>query len=96
MVIDTSPLLSEGVDEADDATNGSEGLGRSSGSIFQIAQETGLTEHEVRDNNHDAKRHLPKSTGHRNPDVVVDLDTGEIYPDGPGNTYGDSIGNIYD
>jgi hypothetical protein len=32
----------------------------------------------------------------RNPDVVVDCDTGEIYPKGADGVLGDSIGNIYD
>ena len=49
-VFDTSPLHSEGVNETGDATNGSEGLGRSSSSISPFAQETRFTEQEVRDN----------------------------------------------
>lgn len=32
----------------------------------------------------------------RNPDVVVDTETGEIYPKTPGGGHGDSIGNISD
>jgi hypothetical protein len=64
--------------------------------IGQIAEETGLTAKEVRDKIHEAKENLPRGTGVRNPDVVVDLDDGEIYPKIPGGGYGDSIGNIYD
>lgn len=32
----------------------------------------------------------------RNPNVEVDLDTGEIYPQTPGGGIGDSIGNIWE
>jgi len=38
---------------------------------------------------------LPKGK-ERNPDVEVDLNTGEIYPKVPDGGIGDSIGNIYD
>jgi RHS repeat-associated protein len=37
---------------------------------------------------------LPKSGPIRNPDVVVDLTTGEVYPQLPGGGLGDSIGNL--
>lgn len=56
----------------------------------------GLTPQEVRDRIHDAKQNIPTGTGQRNPDVVVDLDTGEIYPVASDGTVGDSIGNIHD
>jgi RHS repeat-associated protein len=39
---------------------------------------------------------LPKSGPIRNPDVVVDLTTGEVYPQLPGGGLGDSIGNLTD
>lgn len=64
--------------------------------IGKIASGTGLSERDVRDRIHGAKGNLPKSAGIRNPDVGVDLDTGEIYPVNPDGSLGDSIGNIYD
>jgi hypothetical protein len=55
-----------------------------------------LTERQVRDSIHEAKRRLPRNTGYKNPDVVVDKETGEIRvksPDGKVET-DDSLGNI--
>ena len=62
----------------------------------KIAAETGLTEKEVKDRIHDAKKNMPRGGDVRNPDVAVDLDTGEIHPKNKDGTYGDSIGNIFD
>ena len=74
-----------------------DGPTRPSSSIPQIANETGLTPQEVKSRIEEHKQqNLPTGTNVTNPDVVVDLDTGEIYPQAPGGTYGDSIGNIYD
>ena len=39
---------------------------------------------------------LPKSSPIRNPDVVVDLTTGEVYPQLPSGGIGDTIGNLSD
>ena len=86
-------LKAEGVD---DVAGDSAEPSRPADRIGQIADETGLTAEEVRDKIHEAKENLPRDTGVRNPDVVVDLDDGEIYPKIPGGGYGDSIGNIYD
>ena len=64
--------------------------------IGDISDKTGMSPRDVKDKIHDAKRNLPKSGPTRNPDVVVDTSTGEVYPQRPGGGYGDSIGNIYD
>lgn len=45
---------------------------------------------------HKSKRAIPKGAPTKNPDVVVDTVTGEIFPKGPKDTPGDSIGNIFD
>jgi hypothetical protein len=37
---------------------------------------------------------LPRGGSIRNPDVVVDLTTGEVYPQLPSGGIGDSIGNL--
>jgi len=63
----------------------------------RIADIFGLTDKEVRDRIHEEKKNMvPGATkgGKKNPDVLVDLITGEIYPKGPGGSIGDSIGNI--
>jgi hypothetical protein len=39
---------------------------------------------------------LSGHAGELNPDVRVDLDTGEVYPESQDGTVGDSIGNIED
>ncbi len=70
-------------------------VNRTSASIGQIAKETGLSEREVKDRIHEAKNDIPKGTEQRNPDVVVDLNTGEIHPVSEDGTVGDSIGNIH-
>ena len=64
--------------------------------IGKISSETGLSEKEVRDAIHEAKRRIPRGANIQNPDVLVDTDTGEIYPKTPDGEHGDSIGNIYD
>jgi RHS repeat-associated protein len=62
----------------------------------KVAQETGMSKKEVETKIHQAKKNMPRNTGVQNPDVVVDVTTGEIYPTVPGGGIGDSIGNIYD
>ncbi|ROQ96862.1 hypothetical protein EDE04_3333 [Streptomyces sp. 2132.2] len=34
--------------------------------------------------------------GNKNPDMLIDPKTGEVYPQMPDGTPGDSIGNIFD
>jgi len=64
----------------------------------QIADRLGYSTKEIKDAIHSVKRDgLPRGGAQRNPDVVVDMDTGEVYvkmPDGT-SSY-DSIGNIFD
>jgi hypothetical protein len=63
----------------------------------QIAQRFGHTVQEVNDAIHKVKRAMPRDGQFRNPDVMVDLDTGEVYVELPdGSPSGDSIGNILD
>jgi Pretoxin HINT domain len=63
----------------------------------QIASETGYTTREIKDAIHAVKRDLPRSGQRRNPDVLVDTLTGEVYPQLPGGAPGeDAIGNIFD
>ena len=64
--------------------------------IGKIASELGRTEKEIRDAIHKAKRNLPKGGPVKNPDVVIDPKTGEVYPKAPDGSIGDSIGNIFD
>ena len=61
-----------------------------------IADDLGLTPRQVNDAIHSVKRRLPKSGPIRNPDVVIDVTTGEVYPKIPKGGIGDSIGNIWD
>lgn len=49
----------------------------------------------MKDAIHFAKRNLPKGGRVRNPDVAVDPETGEIYPEIDG-CMGDSIGNLWE
>ena len=55
-----------------------------------------MSEREVKDAIHDVKTNIPKSSKIRNPDVMVDTKTGEVYPKTPNGGLGDSIGNIFD
>jgi hypothetical protein len=64
--------------------------------VGKIASALGVGVEAVREAIHAAKRHLPKGGPVKNPDVEVDLKTGEIYPKVPGGGRGDSIGNIWD
>ena len=50
----------------------------------RIAAALGLSVGAVKDAIHEAKKHLPKGGPVKNPDVKVDLNTGEIYPKVPG------------
>jgi hypothetical protein len=65
------------------------------GNVGTIAERTGATSRQVRDAIHAVKRNLPRGGPIRNPDVVVDLRSGEVFPVLP-TGLGDSIGNIFD
>jgi RHS repeat-associated protein len=71
------------------------GPGNTTEKIGKLSRYLKRSQKEIREAIHAAKRNLPKSGPIRNPDVAVDLDTGEIYPKVPGGL-GDSIGNIFD
>ncbi|MEM9202824.1 MAG: RHS repeat-associated core domain-containing protein [Actinomycetota bacterium] len=62
----------------------------------QIAAWLEVSTKEVKDAIHEIKRNLPRGGPVRNPDVEVDIVTGEVYPKLPDGTLGDSIGNIFD
>jgi hypothetical protein len=62
----------------------------------QIADRLGVSTREVKDAIHAVKTNLPRGGPIRNPDVVVDAVTGEVFPQLPGGGVGDSIGNIFD
>ena len=58
--------------------------------------ETGISEKELRKKIEKIKQErLPRSGPKRNPDVVVDTDSGDVYPKTESD-HGDSIGNIFD
>lgn len=62
----------------------------------QIADRFGATVREVKDAIHLAKSNLPRGGPIRNPDVSVHPVSGEIYPQLPDGSVGDSIGNMWD
>jgi hypothetical protein len=65
----------------------------------RIANETGYTRRQINDAIHAVKNQpgWRGLAGNRNPDVMVDTSTGEVYPELPdGGVADDSIGNIYD
>ncbi len=63
----------------------------------KIAEIFGCSEVAIRRAIHSLKRdNLPTSGSKRNPDVQIDLKTGEVYPEIEGGRVGDSIGNILD
>ncbi len=70
-----------------------------SSSPGKIANQTGYTRQQITDAIH-AVKNQPGWRGlgvSRNPDVVVDINTGEVYPEqSDGSPADDSIGNIYD
>lgn len=70
--------------------------GNLSDKVGKIATALGVTEKQVRDAIHKVKRNLRTGGKTRNPDVEVDLNTGEVYPKVPGGGRGDSIGNIWE
>ena len=62
----------------------------------KIAKETGNKVSDVESAIHEVKRKLPKTGSLRNPNVQIDLNTGEVYPEIDGRPADDSIGNIFD
>jgi len=63
----------------------------------QIADSFGVPTRDVRTAIENIKQdNLPRGGPIRNPDVYVDLSTGEVYPQLPGGLRGDSIGNLHD
>ena len=62
----------------------------------QIADRFDASVRQVKDAIHAVKQNMPRSGPVRNPDVMVDLETGEVYPQIEGGGVGDSIGNILD
>ncbi|MCP4265355.1 MAG: hypothetical protein GY777_07245 [Candidatus Brocadiaceae bacterium] len=64
-------------------------------SIGKIANKFRRSKKEIEKAIHEVKDELPKGKI-RNPDVDVDLNTGEVYPKVSGGGVGDSIGNIND
>ncbi|MBO9569936.1 MAG: RHS repeat-associated core domain-containing protein, partial [Cellulomonas iranensis] len=63
----------------------------------KIANATGRSVREIKEAIHQVKRRMPRSGERRNPDVWVDVKTGEVYPKLPnGRAAGDSMGNIFD
>ncbi len=85
---------SDGQQGGSSGGSGSGGGSNLSSRPGQIADRFGRTTREVRDAIHAVKRNMPRSGPTRNPDVMVDLNTGEVYPQLPGGAVGDSIGNI--
>ncbi len=68
----------------------------STGNIKQLADLFRRNRQAIEDAIHQCKQHMPRSSPIRNPDVVVDKTTGEVYPKLPNGRLGDSIGNIND
>ena len=64
-------------------------------SIGKIANKFRKSKSEVRKAIHETKKIIPKGK-QKNPDVQVDLNSGEVFPITPGGGVGDSIGNIND
>jgi RHS repeat-associated protein len=71
-------------------------LSRSTSSVARLAQQFRRSANQVKQAIEQCKQAgLPKSTWRRNPDIVVDLTTGEVYPQIPSTGgVGDSIGNF--
>jgi hypothetical protein len=63
-----------------------------------IAKSTGYSTKQIKDAIHAVKnKGMPRGGARRNPDVVVDMDSGEVYVELPdGSPSEDSIGNIFD
>jgi hypothetical protein len=85
-------------DSADDAPAQPDGPGpNSTSSKSRIANRLGVSTQDLEDAIHELKDEANPSGARRNPDVIVDLDTGEVYVKLPNGKPGsDSIGNIRD
>jgi RHS repeat-associated protein len=64
----------------------------------KVAQVLKRTEREIKDAIHDVKRDagIIRTGSRSNPDVEIDIRTGEVYPKAGNGRLGDSIGNILD
>jgi RHS repeat-associated protein len=72
-------------------------LNNSTASVSRLAQLFNRTSNQIRTAIEQCKQAgLPRSGPVRNPDVVVDMTTGEVYPTTSSGGIGDSIGNISD
>jgi RHS repeat-associated protein len=69
---------------------------RSTDSIKQLAELLKRNRKAIEDAIHKCKENLPRNAAERNPNVVVDKITGEVYPLLKNGRLGDSIGNILD
>ena len=67
-------------------------------SVGKIANETGYTKKEIKTAIENVKNdgNWRSGTTNRNPNVVVDFKTGDVYPATPDGGQGDIIGNIFD
>lgn len=96
-----SLLESEGLSPAEESAvrEGLEQLkiiNRSTDSIERLSKLFRKSPDEIENAIHMCKKLLPRNTPVRNPDVMVDMDTGEVYPKTGNGSIGDSIGNIWD
>ena len=71
-------------------------LKNSTDKVSKLADKFNRTSQDIKNAIHQCKRNLPKGGPERNPDVLVDLRNGEVYPQLSDGTIGDSIGNLLD
>lgn len=96
----TNLLESEGLSSAEQALARAgleqiQILNRSTQSVSRLAQLFNRTKQQIQGAIEQCKQHgLPRSGPVRNPNVVVDTTTGEVYPITSSGGIGDSIGNI--
>ena len=64
--------------------------------VGKMADKFGCSPKNIKDAIHAVKKGMKAGGPKKNPDVQVDLDTGEVYPEVGDGTVGDSIGNIHD
>jgi RHS repeat-associated protein len=68
----------------------------STGDINLLAKLFNRNRRAINDAIHECKQNLPRNAPERNPDVVIDKTTGEVYPILKNGLLGDPIGNILD